>query len=204
MKKYILPVLLFAGLYNAMPSDIKVKKGLGSEYNLSYEEGLKQINKLARTSKIEDDWIFIDKWYDAGTDEKESSVTEDDDYIAKLVKEKNPKELHSIHIHPREEGEQSSPPSFTDLASYVNDLNCNVINLIADGNGVWKISLSEETEYILSLDEKDLDFISFEILYNEMSEELYKFSNKKRSEYVNKCIELYKKIGVDLEYTEME
>lgn len=205
MKNYILPLVLSLFLYQPLLSDIQAKKGSGSVYNVSYDQGLKDIHKLAGSSMVEDEYLFTDKWTDVGINEDEESVETDYKKLKDVVKDKKFRKASMIHIHPYKE-RLFSPPSFADLESYTEDeeiftkLNCKLENLIADQNGIWTIVLSEKTKRAFSKGSIHPDYVQIENEYNEMKNELDNYHGKNGIEF---AIELYKNIGVDLTYRKL-
>lgn len=210
MKNYILPFILSISLFQYTEADtIQVRKGSGSVYSVSYEEGLKEIHNLSLNSRIEDEYLFTDKWHDVGIDESECSIKNDDEKIKDSLKDKKFRTAPMIHIHPYKNN-VISPPSFADLCSYVEDeemfskFNCIPQNLVADKSGVWTAVLSEKTKSILSKDYKNPEYISMLTEYDDITDSLDKFMNKnKKDDAIKFAIELYKKLGVTLTYREM-
>lgn len=199
---HILPLVLSLFLYHPLLSDIQTKRGSGSVYNVSYEQGLKEIHNLARTSMLEDEYLFTDKWHDVGIDESEQSVENDDKEIRNIMKGKNFRKASMIHIHPNKK-RLISPPSFEDLEAYVKDeklfseFGCELTSQVADQNGIWTVVLSEKTKRAISKGSIHPDYVRIERDCNDAKYITNMYSGKKE-DAVKLAIEMYKKIGVDL------
>lgn len=121
--KTIIPYALAVGLACSMqscvsqpsPTKIEVSKGAERAYILTKEQGEKQLEQLAKTSRKEDAWLCVEDengtmWYDIGSDEKKYQVTINLKRVLDVSRKSSA--ITEYHIHPF-----SCGPSAADFSS---------------------------------------------------------------------------------------
>jgi hypothetical protein len=182
---------------------IEVKSGYGTTYNISKKNAEKQIRQLAKTSKIEDAWMYYDNMLvDIGSSENDSTVTVN---INPNIKIDSGSTVTFYHIHPNIE---FSPPSILDIINHPKQYqifkNNKVVAKVFDEKHEWEYNPSNEL--LKKLEDKELYDKYFhlrktiDLAYDPQNifflkshgKTLYQYRPKKKKEH----IQLMREIGV--------
>ena len=188
---------------------IQVRRGSGTVYNLSKEEGERALHLLARTAKLEDYWIFTNnQWIDIGVNETPDGVNGDYELFKKFAKEF----VTEYHVHPRDD-RCIYPPSSKDVIKHSNlklELRKQGISLesrLYDGEGEWTYTVSKDVETFLSLKNVKRHDKTFEELFRETvvaaTVLLIDSENNPRDELIQRYIQKVSDFGVYLTYRKL-
>lgn len=175
MKKLLIPTI-WLGLALSLGAcatthydTIDVRRGRSHVYNMSYEEGEKQIHQVAKTREKEDCWLFIDgTWYDLGLFESKKGVYFSIKSLEKLIKKHPPKSGIIIGAHPHSiknvPYDLVYPPSPQDVVTHTKfkkelkeKFNVRLISRVYDGHGVWEFDATEHLGLLLNTPDKKRD-----------------------------------------------
>lgn len=177
-------------------------------YDLSYEDGLKQVVAISRSAKFEDCWIYIDKqrrWYDVGINGDSHQVSDDLYFLESNPKLARDSMVTQIHIHPDYSNKRKiSIPSYTDVntgASYIKDFRemygARLINMVADGFGIWEF-YSDNTYLNKNFREK------LDNLFERFCCEVHGPANMSREQKIERIILEFRSIGLKLKFTKFK
>ncbi len=121
----------------------EAQKGLGCTVQMTEPEAEYELQKLARTSPVEADWLYANnKLIDVGIEELADQTFTATDRILEESKNKN---LTLYHVHQGKNGSPISPPSGRDIQLYVRlkkeveQHGASLEEKVIDSQGIWTI-----------------------------------------------------------------
>ena len=120
----------------------EAQKGLGYTVQMTESEAEYKLLKLARTSPVEADWLYVDgKLIDVGVEELADQTFTATDRILKECKLNQ--RLTLYHVHQGKDSAPISPPSGSDIQLYVRlkkeveQRGASLEEKVIDSKGIW-------------------------------------------------------------------
>lgn len=192
---------------------IKVSSVAGSVYKLPFDEAERQLIDLARKTRVEDVWIYVDTkqaLYDIGYD----GNSEGTDFTYRTFNEdmtilRNSNAI-GIHLHPLvRKDKYVYPPSFNDLwqlasckYQFKEQYNANFRAIVYDGYGIWQYDMAGDTVALFQ-EERTREVIRKKLRYLRY---IVRFKDNKlqtRAGVISEYISKLRELGIIMEYRDI-
>jgi hypothetical protein len=218
-------MLALGGCNSNSLTTLQVTPGAGRTYQISQQQGERDLDILARTAKKEEMFYFYgSEWKDTALLEYKKATSNSLENVLSLL----PKQLAEgstiffYHFHPLRIGNKSFVycPSDADIHSHVllkksiRKFKANAESIVFDGMGIWRYDVTSSLESEIPLYDNPIELAEnmgqpnamagVSVEFNRIKYQILRNNSLSREVRINMCIEAFEKVGVILKYTPIE